>query len=199
MKNDHGDKKNTDLITEEDRAVFAKFCKSVTPLKSTERITSRKKRSLPIGQKQSICRHQNHTSRPFFHFSERDIHLLHSIRPVTSNDVLHYQMNRLHRNVQRQIKRGKINVEASLDLHHHTAHDALEYTHLFLQTCIKRKLKIILIIHGKGNLSQNGFPVIKSLLNEWLRTQPAVLAFHSAHHKDGGTGALYVLLKLNKE
>ncbi|MGY8862749.1 MAG: Smr/MutS family protein, partial [Pseudomonadales bacterium] len=40
-----------------------------------------------------------------------------------------------------------------------------------------------------------GQAIIKSHVNHWLQQLDAVLAFTSALPKDGGTGALYVLLK----
>ena len=55
----------------------------------------------------------------------------------------------------------------------------------------------MLVIHGRGLKSSQG-PVLKELLVRWLTTgslSHLVLAFASARPCDGGTGALYVLLK----
>jgi DNA-nicking Smr family endonuclease len=58
-------------------------------------------------------------------------------------------------------------------------------------TCIR-------IIHGKGKRSRNNKgPVIKTKVNHWLRQRDDVLAFCSARPIDGGTGAIYVLLRRN--
>jgi DNA-nicking Smr family endonuclease len=51
------------------------------------------------------------------------------------------------------------------------------------------------IIHGKGLSSAGKLPVLKGKVDAWLRQMDAVLAFCSARRNDGGTGALYVLLK----
>ena len=51
------------------------------------------------------------------------------------------------------------------------------------------------IIHGKGNRSDDRGPVLKVKVNNWLRQHDRVQAFHSARPVDGGTGAVYVLLK----
>jgi len=51
------------------------------------------------------------------------------------------------------------------------------------------------VVHGKGYSSPNNKPVIKAYVNRWLRESETVLAFHSAQKQDGGTGAVYVLLK----
>jgi DNA-nicking Smr family endonuclease len=51
------------------------------------------------------------------------------------------------------------------------------------------------IIHGKGHGSHQKRPVLKQYVNHWLRQRDEVLAFCSARQVDGGTGAVYVLLK----
>jgi DNA-nicking Smr family endonuclease len=53
-------------------------------------------------------------------------------------------------------------------------------------------------VHGKGNGSWQKQPVLKNKLNQWLRQRDEVLAFCSARPCDGGTGAIYVLLKKRK-
>jgi DNA-nicking Smr family endonuclease len=54
---------------------------------------------------------------------------------------------------------------------------------------------VVRIIHGKGNTSLGKMPVLKGRVNSWLRQKNEVLAFCSARPNDGGTGAVYVLLK----
>jgi DNA-nicking Smr family endonuclease len=51
------------------------------------------------------------------------------------------------------------------------------------------------IIHGKGYRSGARGPVLKTAVNLWLRHHHDVIAFVSARTIDGGTGALYVLLR----
>ena len=53
----------------------------------------------------------------------------------------------------------------------------------------------MLVVHGKAWGSTSDYPVIKSHVNAWLREWPSVLAFCSAATIDGGTGAVYVLLR----
>jgi DNA-nicking Smr family endonuclease len=55
-------------------------------------------------------------------------------------------------------------------------------------TCVR-------IIHGKGLRSRHKGPVIKTKVNTWLRQRDDILAFCSARPVDGGTGAIYVLLR----
>ena len=51
------------------------------------------------------------------------------------------------------------------------------------------------VIHGKGLGSGPRGPVIKQSVNVILRRTDAVVAFCTARPVDGGTGAIYVLLK----
>jgi DNA-nicking Smr family endonuclease len=56
----------------------------------------------------------------------------------------------------------------------------------------------VLIVHGRGHGSKDNVPVLKERLKSWLargRIGRSILAFTSARPADGGTGALYVLLR----
>ncbi|RUM77150.1 MAG: hypothetical protein DSZ13_02225, partial [Candidatus Thioglobus sp.] len=55
----------------------------------------------------------------------------------------------------------------------------------------------IQIIHGKGYHSENGMSILKTQVVSFLSQHPQVLAFNSCPDKDGGTGAVFVLLKQN--
>ena len=55
--------------------------------------------------------------------------------------------------------------------------------------------RCVRIIHGKGYRSGARGPVLKTAVNLWLRRHHDVIAFVSARTIDGGTGALYVLLR----
>lgn len=97
-----------------------------------------------------------------------------------------------------ELKLGQIPWESKLDLHgvrYEDAADALchsiEYASLLHQ-------RMVLIIHGKGGKSGNK-PILKNYVNHWLKQLPQVLAFHSAIPRDGGAGALYVLLRKNPD
>jgi DNA-nicking Smr family endonuclease len=56
-----------------------------------------------------------------------------------------------------------------------------------------------MVIHGKAFSQSGQQPVLKSYVNDWLRQLPQVLAFCSAQPKDGGSGALYILIKQIKQ
>ena len=65
----------------------------------------------------------------------------------------------------------------------------------FIDACRDRHIRCVHLIHGKGYGSGGDLPVLKNRLNSWLRQHHEVLAFCSAQPRDGGRGALYVLLR----
>lgn len=93
------------------------------------------------------------------------------------------------------LRRGAIEIGLELDLHGLTAAHAEERLGEFLAACAQRRVRCACIIHGKGHRSQERQPVLKRKLNYWLRLREEVLAFCSATRRDGGTGAVYVLLR----
>ena len=54
-------------------------------------------------------------------------------------------------------------------------------------------IQVVKVVHGKGHI--NGQALLKTAVNGWLRQMPEVLAFSSADARNGGTGAVMVLLK----
>ena len=98
-----------------------------------------------------------------------------------------------------KLRSGKVHIEAELDLHGLTAERAELTLGVFLADCQQHQIRCVRVIHGKGWSSRDNRPVLKSKVNYWLRQSDAVLAFCSATIEDGGTGALYVLLKRQYE
>jgi DNA-nicking Smr family endonuclease len=110
-------------------------------------------------------------------------------------DVLSYHRPGLRRPVLRKLRRGQYSIAAELDLHGMSAAQAQEALARFIRRAAAAGSQCVRIIHGKGNRSSNQGPVLKPLVNRWLRRCDEVLAFHSARPVDGGTGAVYVLLR----
>lgn len=116
---------------------------------------------------------------------------------VFSETILSYAHPSLSNQQFKALKLGKITWEARLDLHGLKSEKARDILCQFIQTQTESNKKCLLIIHGKGGYL-GAPPVIKNLLNRWLPQLEEVLAFHSALPKDGGSGAVYVLLKRKK-
>jgi DNA-nicking Smr family endonuclease len=115
---------------------------------------------------------------------------------IESGDTLAYRANGIQDSVWRRLRRGAFRIGAELDLHGLNRYAAQAEVSIFLADCQDRGIRAVRIIHGKGRGSPNSGPVIKTLLDGWLRRRRDVLAFASARACDGGTGAVYVLLRL---
>ena len=97
--------------------------------------------------------------------------------------------------VLRDLKRGKRYVmEMVVDLHGLTQIKAQASINQAIVELPVNTLSCILVIHGKGLRSAQG-PVLKEFTARYLKTLPEVKAYCSAQTCDGGTGALYVLLR----
>lgn len=112
-----------------------------------------------------------------------------------SGDALSYKSDGVQDRVLRQLRRGGFRRDAELDLHGLNRDKARAAVIAFIVECRAADRRCVRLIHGKGNGSPNSGPVIKRLLDGWLRKLRDVLAFCSAPPEDGGTGAIYVLLR----
>ncbi len=97
--------------------------------------------------------------------------------------------------VLRKLRRGQFDAELTLDLHGLTVTEARTALLHFLHHCRDQAIRHVRIIHGQGNSSHLGRPVLKGKVPLWLQQLEAVLAFCPARTEHGGAGALYVLLK----
>ena len=114
---------------------------------------------------------------------------------VGNEEYLEYRGPGIQHRLFSKLRNGKVHIEAELDLHGMTIAKAEPTLSQFLEICQQQQIRCVRIIHGKGWGSRDNKPVLKSKLNFWLRQSSIVLAFCSATIEDGGTGALYVLLK----
>ena len=114
---------------------------------------------------------------------------------IESGEELQYSRDGLQPNTLRKLRRGKFPVEAELDLHRMTSEQARHAVANFIADCKATGRRCVRIIHGKGLSSLENKPVLKGLVDLWLRRNDDVLAFCSAKPADGGTGAVYVLIR----
>lgn len=115
------------------------------------------------------------------------------LSPVASEAFLVYKNPTLQNKVFEQLKQGKLRWYEALDLHSCSIDEAREATLQLIKLAQNAGETVVKIVHGKGD------SLIKTCVNGWLRQMPEVLAFVSAPAKDGGTGAVLVLLKRKKD
>ena len=100
-----------------------------------------------------------------------------------------------------QLRRGEFAMQAHIDLHRMTQPEALQALTEFILDSVRRGLRSVLVVHGRGLGSPGGRPVLKQAATRWLSHGAIgghVLAFVTARPHDGGAGAMYVLLRHDK-
>jgi DNA-nicking Smr family endonuclease len=100
----------------------------------------------------------------------------------------------LPRDVLRKLRRVHWVVQDELDLHGLTGDEAALETSQFLAQSLRRGLRCLRIIHGKGLGSRNREPVLKGRIRKLLARKSEVLAYSEPPPAHGGSGAVIVLL-----
>ena len=95
----------------------------------------------------------------------------------------------------RKLKQGHWRAGAELDLHGLRVEQARHAVISFLDECLGQGVRCVRIVHGKGYGSEGMNPVLKDKVRAWLAQKAEVLAFSEATPRDGGSGALLVLMQ----
>jgi len=102
----------------------------------------------------------------------------------------------LDKRMERKLKRGHIEIEASIDLHGMTQAEAQAAFRKFVETQRAKGRRRLLVITGKGRGEK---PVLRTSLPRWCADDPVLaqdlLALRPAAPAHGGTGAWYVILR----
>ena len=106
-----------------------------------------------------------------------------------------YLSNGLSRMTLRKLRRGTWPIQDQLDLHGSNSDAARRLLQEFLHEAVQRELRCVLVIHGKGMNSRDGEAVLKMRVRHWLIQHPLTLAYCDAQPRDGGNGAVLMLLK----
>ncbi|MFZ1121143.1 MAG: Smr/MutS family protein [Candidatus Binataceae bacterium] len=100
-----------------------------------------------------------------------------------------------------RLRRGEFAVQAHIDLHGMIQADAKLALEEFIVGSVRKGLRTVLVVHGRGLRSPGGMPVLKHAAAQWLshgHMGGYVLAFATARPADGGAGAMYVLLRRDR-
>ena len=111
----------------------------------------------------------------------------------------------IDRRTAERFTKGRMQVEAVLDLHGMVQDQAHRALIAFIHRARAQGLRCLLVITGKGKRSKaDGYGakgVIKSATPTWLNEpglREHILSFSTARPRDGGDGAIYVLLKRSR-
>ncbi|WP_244814056.1 Smr/MutS family protein [Caballeronia sp. Lep1P3] len=111
------------------------------------------------------------------------------------DETLFYCRPGVSQEVVRKLRRGAWIVQAQLDLHGMRREEAREALAEFIRESVKRGLRCLRVIHGKGLGSIGKEPILKGKVRAWLTQKAEVIAFCQARPHDGGAGAVLVLLQ----
>ena len=104
-------------------------------------------------------------------------------------------------------KENKFQITKSLDLHGFALDEANKKVESFITDCFDQKVSKVIIVTGKGLHSQNEkdpyiskkFGILKNSVPDFIQNNSSLMAkiksITEAEIEDGGSGALYVLLK----
>jgi DNA-nicking Smr family endonuclease len=173
-------KKNVDTL---DYALFRQTIGTIQPIKNNNMAALEASKPLPYPKKNSSTILATPTD------------LTEQLPLLGKEDAVHFSNTSLPKTLLTKLQQGYFPVDAELDLHGLNSQEAKRHILKFIEECVTEGCQCIHIVHGKGYRSSDDFPILKNNVNLWLRQHHAVQAFCSAPQKDGGTGALYVLLE----
>lgn len=170
-----------------DADVFRRAIGEVAPLKTPLRMTLTREPPSPLPLQTRL------DEEAVLHEALSDEYDPESL--LDTDDSLSYCRTGVRQEVVRKLRRGTWIVQAQLDLHGMRREEAREALSGFVHEAVKRGLRCIRVIHGKGLGSIGKEPVLKGKVRAWLVQKVEVIAFCQARPHDGGAGAVLVLLQ----
>ena len=101
----------------------------------------------------------------------------------------------------KKLKTGKYKIDKTIDFHGKTLDEAFDILIKEINIAYNKGLRCLLVITGKGLRSPENSKTIKNEINNWLNHHliaDKIITYTDAIQKDGGTGAVYILLKRNR-
>ena len=163
--------KNSRILSSDEKSIWKKVAKTIAPRKSEKGHGS---------SKPSI-------STPEF---ENMLRL-----PVEKKGPKEKNKLKIDINQDKKTRRGRVQIEAQIDLHDMTLSQARIKLYQMIKTAKTNNNKCILIITGKGF---RGEGVLRGSFVEWVndsKVRDLIATYAPAHRKHGGTGAWYIFLK----
>lgn len=170
-----------------ERSVFLEAVGDAVPLRPTGRVDPAPLAVPPIARQ-----FERDESRALAESLSDDIDVE---RLLETDEALSYRRPGVGPDVPRRLRRGDWVIQRQIDLHGLRVDEAREALAAFLADCLKRDVRCVRIVHGKGLGSVNREPVLKGKVLRWLAQRDEVLAFCQAGPSDGGSGALVALLR----
>ena len=184
-----GKKGKNGSLSDEDAALWQKVTESVKPYRRKSTALAKKADERPVPAKLPVKKAKIQP-RP----------ALPSYKPAAQT-ITAKEPRGFDTATATKLKKGQLGIDGTIDLHGMTQDDAFPVLRRFILSHYKRGSRTLLVITGKGRLSEGG-GVLKRMLPLWLSDSdlsPCVLALTPAAAKDGGSGAFYVRLRKKRD
>ena len=174
-------------LSEEERALWESVAKQVKPLRKRPRMAKPHATELPTEASAAATRASGPKPRL-------------PVQPAGAKNSAAPPLAPLGRRERAKLSRGRMEIDARLDLHGMTQVRAHRALFGFLQRAHHQGLTFVLVITGKGKVgaaeSERG--VLRRQVPQWLALpefRSLVVGFEEAHVGHGGEGALYVRIR----
>ena len=162
----------------------------------------------PISKEKSIHKNEEKKYKPKTTMvASQDIRVVEKSNIENRNTT---QLDLSFGELNKELKKGKINIDRRLDLHGYTLIEAYEKFKTEVKKMYKAKKRCILVITGKGLNSKNNntnekpklfHGKIKNSIISWINEEELkkhILTYQDAGFEYGGDGAIFVYLRKNK-
>tara|TARA_B100001250_G_scaffold414562_1_gene453903 strand:- start:6706 stop:7245 length:540 start_codon:yes stop_codon:yes gene_type:complete len=173
---------------EDDECLFKNAMKNVTPIKKNKRLYNNALSNNNNKISSKAINNQNYEN------SMLELDISADEVKQLGNEIT-FRRKGVPKQVLSKLKKGDYYIESEIDLHGYTVHQAKTILKKFIANSSSEDIRCVKVIHGKGLGSGINGPIIKNYAQRWLAQWADVLAFVKARAKDGGSGALYVLIK----
>ncbi|MDG2362034.1 MAG: Smr/MutS family protein [Hellea sp.] len=162
---------NPRILSPDEKSIWKKVARTIAPRKSEK---------------------GHGASRPLFSIIEFENMLR---LPVERKGPKEKNKLKIEINQDKKTRRGRVQIEAQIDLHDMTQPQARTKLHQMIKTAKTSNKKCILVITGKG---LRGEGVLRGSFVKWVNdseVRDLIATYASAHKKHGGIGAWYIFLK----
>lgn len=195
------------LLTPEDEALWRSVAGSLEPVRKKERVHKPAERQSEIKDRNHQAQLSATLEKKLQKIAAKAEEPLGS--PTPRPDRKPPPVAEFDRRQVRRLAKGRVEVEARLDLHGMRAAEAYGALRAFVLSCYARGQRNVLVITGKGSsaelrdrpfdlFDQSDRGVLKRSVPMWLaepELRKVVVSFTQAHPRHGGEGALYVQLR----
>lgn len=143
--------------------------------------------------------------RPLQHLADEQAALRESLHgPISLQDRLEggdeasFLRPGLALSVLRDLRRARWVIQGEIDLHGLNRDQARAELSAFLAESLHHGKRCVRVVHGKGLSSPQKISILRQLVRGWLMQHIEILAYCQAQPRDGGEGALLVLLRAQK-